>query len=327
MARTDAIVLGAGIVGTAIALHLAKRGLSVALVDRRGPGEETSYGNAASSKGTRSFHRFFHAACRRWRGSRLSARPRRTTISPFCRRSRRGSWPTAPVAAERLAETARVMRPLFARAVGEHEALMAEAGAGAPHAQDRLAEALSQDASFAATAREREVARISAFRSACSIRTAPARSSPRSARYSGTRSTGRARPASPIRSRSRAPMRPASPRSAAVTIEGDARSLHRNGARWRIDTEGGSVDATDAVVALGPWSPDLLAPLGNQAADGGEARLSPAFSCAGQCRAGAAGARCRRGLLPGADGQGHPHHHGAESPIATRRRPRSSSIA
>ena len=36
MARTDAIVLGAGIVGTSVALHLAKRGLSVALVNRRG---------------------------------------------------------------------------------------------------------------------------------------------------------------------------------------------------------------------------------------------------------------------------------------------------
>ncbi|HEY2134906.1 MAG TPA: FAD-dependent oxidoreductase, partial [Xanthobacteraceae bacterium] len=35
MARTDALVLGAGIVGTTVALNLAKRGLSVALVDRR----------------------------------------------------------------------------------------------------------------------------------------------------------------------------------------------------------------------------------------------------------------------------------------------------
>src|ERR1700674_3227527 len=45
VARTDAIVLGAGIVGTSVALNLAKRGLSVALIDRGGPGEETSYGN------------------------------------------------------------------------------------------------------------------------------------------------------------------------------------------------------------------------------------------------------------------------------------------
>ena len=46
MAHIDAIVLGAGIVGTSVGLHLAKRGLAVALVDRRAPGEETSYGNA-----------------------------------------------------------------------------------------------------------------------------------------------------------------------------------------------------------------------------------------------------------------------------------------
>src|SRR5476649_79547 len=46
MARTDAIVLGAGIVGTSIALHLAKRGMSVALIDRAGVGEQTSYGNS-----------------------------------------------------------------------------------------------------------------------------------------------------------------------------------------------------------------------------------------------------------------------------------------
>ncbi len=51
MARTDAVVLGAGIVGTSIALHLAKRGLSVALVDRGGPGEGTSYGNAGVIEG------------------------------------------------------------------------------------------------------------------------------------------------------------------------------------------------------------------------------------------------------------------------------------
>ena len=55
MARTDAIVLGAGIVGISAALHLAKRGLAVALVDRRGPGEETSYGNAGVIEGNTLF--------------------------------------------------------------------------------------------------------------------------------------------------------------------------------------------------------------------------------------------------------------------------------
>lgn len=42
----DVIVLGAGIIGVSVALQLARRGKSVVLVDRRGPGEETSFGNA-----------------------------------------------------------------------------------------------------------------------------------------------------------------------------------------------------------------------------------------------------------------------------------------
>jgi D-amino-acid dehydrogenase len=44
--RADTIVLGAGVIGISVALHLQKRGRSVVLVDRRGPGEETSFGNA-----------------------------------------------------------------------------------------------------------------------------------------------------------------------------------------------------------------------------------------------------------------------------------------
>src|SRR5436190_7168423 len=65
MARTDAIVLGAGIVGTAIALHLAKRGLSVALIDRRGPGEETSYGNTGVIVGASVFPTAFPRSLRK----------------------------------------------------------------------------------------------------------------------------------------------------------------------------------------------------------------------------------------------------------------------
>ncbi|MFS8086739.1 MAG: NAD(P)/FAD-dependent oxidoreductase, partial [Acidobacteriota bacterium] len=43
---------------------------------------------------------------------------------------------------------------------------------------------------------------------------------------------------------------------------GDARSLRRADGRWRVDTADGPVDAAEAVVALGPWAPDVLAPLG-----------------------------------------------------------------
>ncbi len=44
--KFDAIVLGGGIIGVSVAIHLQKRGRSVALVDAKSPGSETSYGNA-----------------------------------------------------------------------------------------------------------------------------------------------------------------------------------------------------------------------------------------------------------------------------------------
>ena len=47
-----------------------------------------------------------------------------------------------------------------------------------------------------------------------------------------------------------------------VMLNGDARTLHRSGDNWRVDTDEGPVDAGQAVIALGPWAPDLLAALG-----------------------------------------------------------------
>ena len=47
-----------------------------------------------------------------------------------------------------------------------------------------------------------------------------------------------------------------------VIVKGDARTLHRAGADWRVDTDEGPIDAKEALVALGPWAPDLLGPLG-----------------------------------------------------------------
>ncbi|WP_213288191.1 FAD-binding oxidoreductase [Bradyrhizobium sp. sGM-13] len=44
--KADVVVLGAGIVGVSTAFAARQRGMSVVLVDRREPGSETSYGNA-----------------------------------------------------------------------------------------------------------------------------------------------------------------------------------------------------------------------------------------------------------------------------------------
>ena len=45
-------------------------------------------------------------------------------------------------------------------------------------------------------------------------------------------------------------------------VNGDARSLQRVDGRWRVDTRDGPVEASEAIVALGPWSTDVLEPLG-----------------------------------------------------------------
>ncbi|WP_455385498.1 NAD(P)/FAD-dependent oxidoreductase [Acidihalobacter prosperus] len=45
-------------------------------------------------------------------------------------------------------------------------------------------------------------------------------------------------------------------------VKGDAQSLRQEGNAWLLQSEEGPVQASDVVVALGPWSPDLLARFG-----------------------------------------------------------------
>jgi D-amino-acid dehydrogenase len=47
-----------------------------------------------------------------------------------------------------------------------------------------------------------------------------------------------------------------------VFVRGDARTLHRFSGGWRVETAEGPLDAKDAVIALGPWSPDVAEKFG-----------------------------------------------------------------
>jgi D-amino-acid dehydrogenase len=263
MARTDAIVLGAGIVGTSIALHLAKRGLAVALVDRRAPGEETSYGNAGVIEGNTLLpHPFpsglmalLRVAAKRATEAdyHLSFLPQ---VAPWLIAYRANS------ALERRIEFAELMRPLFARAVSEHEALMAEADAERYLRREGWLKVYRTETAFAATAPDRELAakydlafRVLDVDAAQALEPALAPAFARAVHWRGAASI-----TNPL-----AVTRAYAARFAAlggVMIKGNARSLHRAGSSWRIDTPEGSLDANEAVIALGPWAPDLLAPLG-----------------------------------------------------------------
>src|SRR6516225_9882640 len=152
VAHTDVIVLGAGIVGICCAAHLAKRGLSVALVDRAGAGEATSYGNTGIITG----ETLLPPAFPDWRELLRIGLKRSPQVNYHLGSlPRLAPWLAAFAAASRparLIETARVMRPLFARAVAEHEALAAEAGAERYLIRGGWLKLYRTDAAFAAQA-------------------------------------------------------------------------------------------------------------------------------------------------------------------------------
>ncbi len=263
MARTDAIVLGAGIVGTSIALHLAKRGMSVALVDRAGVGEQTSYGNAGIVEGNTLFPPAFPSdisalariALKRATEANyhLSFLPQ---ALPWLLAFREASQP------QRLIETARLIRPLFARAVAEHEALMAESGATHYLRKTGWLKVYRSESAIKGLQSEFDLAGqfglpLQALDTAGTLALEPmlhpvfphAVFWPQAASVSNPLGVTRAYAA----------------RFTAlggVTLSGDARSLHRAGNGWRIETNEGGIDAPEVVVALGPWASDLLKPLG-----------------------------------------------------------------
>jgi D-amino-acid dehydrogenase len=263
MARTDAIVLGAGIVGTSIALHLVKGGLSVALLDRRAPGEETSYGNAGVIEGNTLFPHAFPSGL----GALAKIASKRATeanyhlsflpkIAPWLLAYR------ANTTIERSIAYANMMRPLFAHAVSEHEMLMAEAGATRYLRKDGWLKLYRSDAAFAATARERDLAaefdlsHVTLDRDAAlALEPALAPVFARAVHWSKAASVS-----NPL-----AVTRAYAARFSAlggVVLQGDARSLRRAGNRWSVNADEGPVESENVVVALGPWAPDLLDPLG-----------------------------------------------------------------
>jgi D-amino-acid dehydrogenase len=263
VARTDAIVLGAGIVGTSVALHLAKRGLSVALVDRAGIGEQTSYGNSGVIEGSTILPPAFPvgpAALMRVALKRGSDANYHVSFLPKV-----APWLLAFRAAsqrKRIEETARLNRPLFAHALAEHEALMLESGdtrllrktgwmklyrhAGAIPALEqefKLAKefGLPFELLDAGGARRLEPSLNPVFERAVFWPLAASISNPLRLTRAYAARFGTL---------------------GGVPLTGDARTLHRSGSGWRVETDQGGVDSPNVIVALGPWAPDLLAPLG-----------------------------------------------------------------
>ena len=263
MARADVIVLGAGIVGTSVAVHLVKRGLSVALVDRGGAGEGTSYGNAGIIEGNTIFPAAFPSDWATLLRIALKRSPLANyhltflpKIAPWLLAFRAASQPA------RLVETAQLMRPLFARAVSEHDALSAEAGAERYLRRTGWLKLYRTEQAFAGLARELDLAASLGIVNVPLDRDAVRALEPSLAPVfrHAVHWTGAVSVSNPL-----ALTRAYAGRFAALgglSFTGDARTLHRVNPHWRVDTASGPLDAGDVVIALGPWLPDVLDPLG-----------------------------------------------------------------
>ena len=263
MARTDAIVLGAGIVGVSVALHLAKRGMAVALIDRGGVGEETSFGNSGVIEGSTilppafpsSLAALARVALRRASDANyhFSFLPK---IAPWLLAFRAASRP------ERIIETARLNRPLFATAIDEHKILMEEAGAMRYLRENGWLKLYRSERAFAALQEEFDLARE--FRLPLEALD-PAGVQALEPSLNPVFARGVFWPKAASLSNPLAVTRAYAARFTALgglTLRGDARTLHRTGNRWRVETNEGGIDAPEVVVALGPWAPDVLEPLG-----------------------------------------------------------------
>ncbi|KAA8607770.1 NAD(P)/FAD-dependent oxidoreductase [Salipiger aestuarii] len=261
---SEIIVLGAGMVGVGTALALQARGHAVTLIDRKPPGEETSYGNAgiiqseaaepyAFPRDPKTLLRF------------LTGRSNQVRLSPAAVLRMAGPllgyW--ANSAPGRHAALSRSYAQLTRRSVDDHGPLIDAAGQGNLIRRAgffeicRNARALDAQANYA---RRMETAFAVPFRALDGDAFAREEPSFRS-RYAGaihwTDSWTCANPGALTKSYADL----VAARGGRVVV-GDASSLVAAGAGWTVHSDAGQVWAQDVVVCLGPWSPQLLAPLG-----------------------------------------------------------------
>jgi D-amino-acid dehydrogenase len=261
---TDVIVLGAGMVGVSAALHLQKRGRAVTLVDRRGAAEETSFGNAGLiqiegvvpypfprdvTKLAKYAFNMLPDANFHW-----SALPK---IAPWLVRYFLASDEAG------LAKSAAAAKPLVQRCIIEHEEFMRAAGVEGmmrrtgylrlyrSHeklAADKAKEQQQHDAYGVnfniidqAGVRELEPHLTADFVGGMLM--------PDPVSVSDPSAVGKAYADLFLK-------------RGGKFLRGEARTLERVHNGWQVLTADGPVIARDVVIALGPWSDDLVAKFG-----------------------------------------------------------------
>jgi D-amino-acid dehydrogenase len=261
----SAIVLGAGMVGIATALHLQRRGWSVVLVDRQQPGRETSYGNAGfiQSEAVRPYpmprdlSTLLAIVMGRTNDVHYSVASLPRHVGPLLRYW----WHSAP---ERHRRISQAYARIITQATSEHDVLVRQAGADnlvqrrGYHSLHRSQAALDR-AALAAEALAAEYGVRSQIIGAAQLAAAEPSLKETGAGAIHWRDTWTVSDPGALA----AAYADLFTRSGGTFVNGDAATLAPvTGGGWSVDSTDGRLTAEAAIVALGPWSPDLLQKFG-----------------------------------------------------------------
>jgi D-amino-acid dehydrogenase len=260
--QADVVVLGAGIVGVSAAYATRQRGLSVILVDRREPGSETSYGNAGilssgsilplnkpslwSALPTYMTNR--HAALRwdpKWAIANIDwivrflanaapsrVKPRATALHGLIGASLKlhREWIVKADAAQRIRETGwlKVWRSDAVGAAKQEQAFLAEYGIESRLLDRQAISALEPDIV--------PVYKVGLLHTQTASVDSPGAVVKAYAKMFAC--------------------------SGGEIRQSEIRAITPDREGWRVALANGAIAARHVVVALGPWSPDLLRPLG-----------------------------------------------------------------
>ena len=258
--KFDSIVLGAGMVGISCALHLQSRGRSVALLDRRGPAEETSFGNAGmiQREGVvpymfpREWGTIFKYALNNTSEAyyQLSSLP---SVAPWLFRYWRASTP------EGEARSAKAMLPLVERCIPEHEPLIEAAGLQNLVTRNGYLRVFRTEAALdLARAKDEKVRQTYGIRSEQIDKKQLDAMEPHLADnlIGGLHFTDPVSIADPgALGRGYADLLL---KRGGTFLEGEAKTLAEARGGWKIATRNGWAKAREVVVALGPWAGELM---------------------------------------------------------------------
>lgn len=261
--QADVIVLGAGIIGVSVALQLQRRGRSVILVDRRGAGEETSYGNAGLIERSsvvpygapRQLSKLMRYALNLSADVRFDwlQMPR---IAPWLWRFWRESAPRP------LARAATDMQPLIENSVSEHEALMTEAGVLPQLRRAGWLEVYRSEKTFR---QARGVAKA-LHEFGLNYEVLDQKALQQREPHLSDALVGAVHWLDPATVADPGALVKAYARHfverGGQFLQGDARLLRQEETGWSIVTDSGRVEAPEAVVALGPWTDTISRSLG-----------------------------------------------------------------